>query len=74
MTLTIYAPSPEAAALLARKIRPRARIGDIEEQPTAATRESLAAFWGEVKRLTATTATSPSTARARRLSIRKTVA
>jgi hypothetical protein len=71
MTLTIYAPSPEAAALLARRVRPRARIGDIEEQPTAATRESLAAFWGEVKRLTAT---SPSTARARRLSIRKTVA
>lgn len=68
MTLTVFAPSPEAAAMLARRVRPLARIGDIQEQPTPATRESLSTFWGEVKRLTTT---SPSTARARRLSIRK---
>ena len=57
MTLTIYAPSPEAAALLAQRVRPRARIGEIVELPFPVTQESLSAFWGEVKRLTARTAT-----------------
>ena len=57
MTLTVFAPSPEGAALLAQRVRPRARIGEIVELPFPATQESLSAFWGEVKRLTARTAT-----------------
>lgn len=56
MTLTIFAPTAQAAAMLARRVQPRARIGDIVEQSTPANQENLAVFWGQVKRLTARSA------------------
>ena len=68
MTLMIYAPSREGAAMLARRVRPHARIGDIVEQSTPANQETLAAFWEQVKRLTARSA---SEIRAHGITVRK---
>ena len=56
MTLTVFAPTAASAAMLARRVQPRARISEIQEQAIPVTQEALAAFWAEVKRLTARTA------------------
>lgn len=51
MTMTLFATSPEAAAMLARRLLPDAKILGIYELPKVATQQALRDFWEMVRKL-----------------------
>ena len=55
MTMTLFATSPEAASMLARRLLPDAKILGIYELPKVATQQDLRDFWTTVRRMTAKT-------------------